>query len=530
MAEDIAAATRKGLGRAREETPGSPGEMAARLESWAREAGFDRVGVAGVEPVERGEVYLRWLGDGAHAGMGYLKNRVEARLEPERILEGARSVLCVAVQYEPLENRSTGEEGPPPDNDLWPGVAKYAHGRDYHNLMGKRLRKLARRIRDELPGTDTRWYVDTGPVLERELAARAGIGVQGKNTCLLSREGSWFLLGELFLTLELAPTAAPTAPLTDLCGRCTRCLDHCPTGALTEPYRLDSNLCISYWTIEHRGPVPEPMRAQIGEWVFGCDVCQDVCPWNIREQEPADHPDLQLPPERAELDLVRLLAMTEEEYRERFRGNAMKRARLEGLKRNAATVMGNRGEARYIEPLQRVLEEEDDPAVREHAAWALERIRERPAARISRMGTVTHLERRLESAPDVGFAFLFGSRGKGSQGSPRLDSDWDVAVWLDPSLSAEERFRRRLELIGQVEDAVVGAGERGKADVVVLNDAPPLLAHRALQGKRLFLRDPLRYVRFFVDTLGRSFDEQHWRDLDRRERRRRLAEGTFGRP
>lgn len=503
-----------------ERQPGSPGEMAARLESWALEAGFDRAGVAGVEPVERGEVYLRWLEDDAHAGMGYLRNRIEARLEPERILEGARSVLCVALQYEPLEGGpQTG--GPVPDNDLWPGVAKYAYGRDYHNLMGKRLKKLARRIRDELPGTDTRWYVDTGPVLERELAARAGIGVQGKNTCLLSRQGSWFLLGELFLTLELPPAA----PLTDLCGRCTRCLGHCPTGALTEPYRLDSNLCISYWTIEHRGAIPEPMREQIGEWVFGCDVCQDVCPWNVREQEPADHPDLHLPPRRAELDLIRLLAMTEGEYQERFRGNAMKRARLEGLKRNAATVMGNRREERYVEPLRRALEEETDPAVREHAAWALERIRS-PATMLP-MAVLTHLKERLGSASDVRFAFLFGSRGKDS---PRPDSDWDVAVWLDPSLSAEDRFRRRLELIGQVEDAVVGAGERGEADVVVLNDAPPLLAHRALQGKRLLLRDPVRYVRFFVDTLGRSFDEQHWRDLDRRERRRRLAEGTFGRP
>lgn len=383
MTKQIEAATRKDVGNlgepveepveegVGEKAPGSLGEMAARLESWALETGFDRAGVAGVEPVERGEVYLRWLKDGAQAGMEYLRNRIEARLEPERVLEGARSVLCVALQYEPLESPSLHGHEPVPDNDLWPGVARYARGRDYHNLMGKRLKKLARRIRDELPGTDTRWYVDTGPVLERELAARAGIGVQGKNTCLLSRQGSWFLLGELFLTLELAPAA----PLADLCGRCTRCLDHCPTGALTEPYRLDSNLCISYWTIEHRGAVPEAMREQIGEWVFGCDVCQDVCPWNIRKQEPAHHPDLHLPPERAELDLIRLMALSEEEYRERFRGNAMKRARLEGLKRNAATVMGNRGEARYVEPLRRAMEEESDPAVREHAAWALERIR-----------------------------------------------------------------------------------------------------------------------------------------------------------
>lgn len=338
---------------------------AERLKTWALEAGFDRAGIAGVEPIDRGDVFLRWLEDDGHAGMEYLRNRIEARLDPSRILEGARSVLCVALQYGPLD-----ESEDSPGNDLWPGVAKYAHGRDYHNRMGKGLRKLSRRVREEIPGTDTRWYVDTGPVLERELAARAGIGVQGKNTCLLSREGSWFLLGELFSTLDLTPDE----PLTDLCGRCTRCLDLCPTGALTEPYRLDSNLCISYWTIEHRGAIPEPMREAIGEWVFGCDVCQDVCPWNVREQEPVEDADLPLPPERAGLDLIRLLAMDEEEYQERFRGNAMKRARLEGLKRNAATVMGNRGETRYVEPLRRALEKEDDPAVREHAAWALEQI------------------------------------------------------------------------------------------------------------------------------------------------------------
>lgn len=349
-----------------------PRELAVRLKEWARQAGFDRSGVAGVEPVARGGVYLRWLEQGRHAGMGYLARRVEARLEPERILEGARSVLCVALQYHPLEPPQEGDavEGTP-GNDLWPGVARYARGRDYHNLMGKRLKKLARRIRQEFPGTDTRNYVDTGPVLERELAARAGLGVQGKNTCLLSRQGSWFLLGEIFTTLALPPDA----PLTDLCGRCTRCLDHCPTGALPRAYELDANRCISYWTIEHRGALPREMREEMGLWVFGCDICQEVCPWNVRqgwrEGEKADHPDLHLPPERAELDLLALLSLERQEYLERFRGNAMKRARLEGLKRNAATAMGNRREERYVPGLARALEEEEDAGVKAHAAWAL---------------------------------------------------------------------------------------------------------------------------------------------------------------
>ncbi len=340
-------------------------ETARKLKGWALDLGFDRAGVAGVEPSRHPSAFLRWLERGDQAGMEWMERRVEERLEPERILHGnARSVLCVALQYHPLADETE------PEGDLWPRVARYARGRDYHNLMGKRLRKLARRIRKELPGTETRWYVDTGPVLERELAARAGLGVAGKNTCLLSEEGSYFLLGEIFLNLELAPDQA----LTDLCGRCTRCLDHCPTGALPEPYRLDSTRCISYWTIEHRGPIPEGVREDLGDWVFGCDVCQEVCPWNVRPQGAAEHPDLRLPEERGELDLIQLLRLTEDEYRERFHGSPMQRARLDGLKRNAAVAMGNRGDVRYVPALQRCLEEEPEAMVRDHAAWALEQI------------------------------------------------------------------------------------------------------------------------------------------------------------
>lgn len=359
-------------------------ETSARLKRWAAEAGFDRAGVASLEPIERGGVYLRWLADGGHASMGYLAHRVEERLDPACVLAGARSVLCVAMVYHPLagdvaEDGAGGGAAAEPAGDLWPRVARYARGRDYHNLMGKRLRRLARRVRDELPGADTRAYVDTGPVLERELAARAGLGVAGKNTCLLSRDdGSWFLLGELFTTLDLAPDE----PLANLCGRCTRCLDACPTGALPEPYRLEAERCISYWTIEHRGAVPAAVRASLGDWVFGCDVCQEVCPWNLRWERradrggraPADHPDLRLSAERGRLDLAGLLGMGEVGYEETFRGSAMKRARLAGLKRNAAIAMGNRGEARYVAPLAAVLREEDDAVVRGAAAWALGRV------------------------------------------------------------------------------------------------------------------------------------------------------------
>jgi len=345
-----------------------PHATAELLKSWALEAGFDRAGVAELGPLEHGAALLRWLARGDQAGMEYLGRRVEARLDPSQVFPGARSVLCVALQYHPLEEDD-------PAGDLWPRVARYARGRDYHDVMGERLKALAARIGAAFPGCDSRPYVDTGPVLEREVAARAGLGAVGKHTLLLHPEaGSWFLLGELFLSLDLAPEA----PLADLCGSCTRCLEACPTGALPEPYRLDSNRCISYWTIEHRGPLPLAAREMVGDWVFGCDVCQEACPWN-RAPEGAVHAELELPAGRAELDLARLLLLPREEYVERFRGSAMKRAKLGGLQRNAAVAMGNRGDAAYAGPLAQALAE-GEPLVRGHAAWALGRIGG-PAAR-----------------------------------------------------------------------------------------------------------------------------------------------------
>lgn len=347
-----------------------PRETAARLERWALEAGFDRAGVAALEPSRQGTHLRRWLERGDHASMEWIGRRTEVRENPSRLLPGARSALCVTLQYHPL----VGEEEPA--GDLWPRVARYARGRDYHDVMGRRLKALAARIREAFPGCGTRPYVDTGPILERELAARAGLGSQGKNTMLLSREwGSWFLIGEILLTLELEPH--DPEPAADLCGHCTRCLDACPTGALAESYRLDSNRCISYWTIEHRGDLPPAAREMIGDWVFGCDVCQEVCPWNDKPRSgtprPGDHPELRLPPERAELDLAGLLELDREGYVERFQVSPMKRAKLEGLRRNAAVAMGHRGEVRYVPALARTLETAE-PMLRRHAAWALGRL------------------------------------------------------------------------------------------------------------------------------------------------------------
>jgi epoxyqueuosine reductase len=341
-----------------------PAERSELLKRWAREAGFDRAGVATLEPMARGEALLAWLERGDHAGMAWLERNTELRREPARLLPGARSVVCVALAYAP-------QEGAEPSGDLWPRVARYARGEDYHELFWRRLEALAERVRLAFPGTATRATADTAPVLERELAERAGLGWVGRHTLLLGRDvGSYFLLGELFTTLDLAPDP----PAADLCGRCRRCLDACPTGALPEPYRLDSRRCISYWTIEHRGEVPAAMRTQLGDWVFGCDLCQEACPYNRKSNLRAGDAAFALDEKRAALDLVGLLGLERERYAELFRGSALKRAKLGGLKRNAALAMGNRGEVRYVPALARALEADEDPVVRGHAAWALGRI------------------------------------------------------------------------------------------------------------------------------------------------------------
>jgi len=268
--------------------------------------------------------------------------------------------------------------------------------------MERRLRRLGDRVEAAFPGSRTRSYVDTGPILERELAESAGLGVTGKNTNLLHPEGgSWFLLGELLLTLDLEPDTG----IADLCGSCTACLDACPTGALPEPYRLDRRRCISYWTIEHRGTVPEEVRPLLGDWVFGCDICQEVCPVNA-EVAAATEPALELPAARRQLGLADLLGLSRDEYVERFRRSPMKRAKLEGLQRNAAMAMGNRRDSAYTEPLGRALREAS-ALVRGHAAWALGQIGGLAARRLLESA------RRDEADSEVGEAIETALGGPG---------------------------------------------------------------------------------------------------------------------
>ena len=301
---------------------------AARLKDAARRAGFDFAGVAALAPAATASAYRSWLARGDHAGMSWMERNVALRGDPRGLLPGAMSALVVGLRYAPLAD---GE----PDGDLWPRVARYARGRDYHHTLRERLRTVAAEAEAMLPDCRTRVCVDTAPLLEREVAARAGLGAVGKNTMLLHPEaGSWFLLGELLLTTELAPDT----PLADLCGDCTRCLDACPTGALAAPYRLDARRCLSYWTIEHRGEIPAPMHGHLRDWVFGCDVCQEACPWN-RRVDPIEREEFAVPAGRRALDLAGLLALDRAQYRARLGDSPLQRARLEGLRRNAGITL-----------------------------------------------------------------------------------------------------------------------------------------------------------------------------------------------
>jgi epoxyqueuosine reductase len=333
------------------------------LKAWALEAGFDRVGVATLASSANGEALRDWLDKGYQAGMQYLERNFDRRIDARSSLAGAKSVLCVALQYAPAADAA--EEG-----DLWPGVARYARGQDYHRVMEKRLRALGRRVEESFPGARTRSYVDTGPLLERELAACAGLGAVGKNTLLLHPEaGSYFLLGELLLTLDLEPDP----PIADLCGSCTACLDACPTGAFPAPFVLDSRRCISYLTIEHRGDIPAEMREQLEGWIFGCDICQEVCPWNA-DPTPARDAAFSTPESRRDLSLVELLGMSRDDYLEAFRGSPMKRARLDGLSRNAALALAHRRRSDAIDALLTAAADDREPVVAEHARWAAERL------------------------------------------------------------------------------------------------------------------------------------------------------------
>jgi epoxyqueuosine reductase len=346
-------------------TPALPShatELARLAKAHAYAIGFDLVGIAALGPAETSREFEAWLSEGRAGTMHYLERGAEKRRDSRLPLPGTTHAVVVALDYGGRE-----PSGP---------VARYARGDDYHDLMIERLRALHRWI-DEQQGSAVhgKAYVDTGPLLERDLARRAGLGWFGKNTMLVNPErGSFFFLGALVLDLELEPDAPFEA---DRCGTCTRCLDACPTGAITGPRQLDARRCISYLTIELRESIPEELREAIGDHLYGCDVCQEVCPWNVRFARtlPAGSPFATreaLASNDPRMLARELLAMSQEQMSASFKGSPMKRAKLRGLKRNACVVLGNVGTKDDVDVLRRAVDG-GEPVVREHAAWALAR-------------------------------------------------------------------------------------------------------------------------------------------------------------
>src|SRR5277367_1469133 len=366
----------------------------------ARDVGFDLCGVAPADAFPELAQYSTWVERG-HAGeMNYLRD--ERRVDPRLALEGARSLIVVALNYNSPQPYSTEQAGARDDDSPRGWISRYAWGDDYHEVLREKLNALVARMHEHWPEAfAARAYVDTGPVVERVAAKYAGLGWLAKNTCLINEElGSWLFLGVILTTLELEASLSPgELPAADLCGNCTLCLDACPTQAFAAPYVLDARRCISYLTIELRGAIPEALRPAMGNAVIGCDICQDVCPWNRKSpvtQLAAFQPrTIELPgqaksengKEKMENgatlyapELEWLASLSQGEFSQIFRGSAVKRAKWRGLVRNACVALGNSGiargsgaHARMVVLLER-LAACDDSLIAEHARWAMERL------------------------------------------------------------------------------------------------------------------------------------------------------------
>jgi epoxyqueuosine reductase len=345
--------------------------MSEWIKDYARALGFELVGIAPAQPPPHAESFLHWLAQGYAGAMEYLERTAHLRINPAELLPDARSAVVVGLNYAPAEL---------PDTDY--RIARYALGDDYHQVIRAKLETLLSAIQAVAPEAQGRICVDSAPVLERDLAWLAGLGWYGKNTCLINtHRGSYFFLGVLLLTLELEYDT----PAEGGCGTCRLCLDACPTGALTEPYTLDARKCISYLTIELRDSIPESYRAPMGEWLFGCDICQEVCPFNrprahqpLRAQ-PTQEPRLKPRPLPRLHDI---LTMDESQFADRFRSSAIKRAKWRGLIRNALIVAGNKGDP-TLRPLIERYCQHHDPVLRETAQWALARLATRTEDKVS---------------------------------------------------------------------------------------------------------------------------------------------------
>ncbi len=338
------------------------------IKRQAHNLGFQLVGVTTPDPPPHYAVYEGWLEAGRHGEMAYLASERarQRRADPHHILPECRSILVLGIRY----------PAPEEDEDRLPTggrVASYAWGEDYHDILAELLRQLVAFIETQVGNPiPNRWYTDTGPILERDLAQRAGLGWIGKNTCLIApHHGSYFFLAEVLLGIDLEPDQ-PFLP--DYCGSCTRCLEACPTACILPDRTLDASRCISYLTIELKGAIPPDLRQPMGTWVFGCDICQQVCPWNQRFAIPEGDPAFAPRPGVPSPDPARELALTPRDFNRKFKDSPVQRAKRRGYLRNAAVALGNRRNPATIPDLVNVLLGESEPLVRQHAAWALGQI------------------------------------------------------------------------------------------------------------------------------------------------------------
>lgn len=347
-------------------------QITSLVKQAAQAAGFELAGIAPVHEFGELDRFRQWIAAGRAGEMQYMEARDETgalkRASLRTNLPWVRSVIVCAINYNTAQPCSTEANDP---QRGW--IARYAWGqKDYHDAVMTRLRMVDKHLRDAVgasSGLQTRCYVDTGPLVERVYAKYAGVGWIGKNTCIISQKlGSWLFLGVILTSLELEPDL----PAPDRCGTCTRCIDACPTDALVAPYQLDSNRCISYLTIEKRGAIAEELRPFMGHEVFGCDICQDVCPWN-RKAPATDAPEFQPREGLVNPALEWLAEMTEEGFREKFRGSAVRRAKRGGLRRNAVIATGNSGDQRFARMLEK-LKADEDKVVAESAAWAAKKL------------------------------------------------------------------------------------------------------------------------------------------------------------
>ncbi len=341
--------------------------LTERIQHRAHELGFELVGITPAEQSQTIQRYRKWIDNGYAGEMGYLERHLPLKEDTRQLLQEAKSVISLAMNYYTKD---------PPDNlvkDPSRGqISRYAWGDDYHDIIRERLLELVEYIRNTAETEiKSRVFVDSGPVLEREFAQKAKLGWIGKNTNLINwRSGSWYFLAEVLVNLELEYDT--NEPLRGSCGTCTLCIEACPTDAIVEPNWLDSRLCISYLTIELRDSIPVELRPQMGNLIFGCDICQEVCPWNSKANsttEQAFHPrDGNLTPE-----LLSLVSMTQNEFSRRFKGSPIKRAKRRGFLRNVLIAIGNWGSQTAVPALKKALLD-DEPLIRGHAAWALGQI------------------------------------------------------------------------------------------------------------------------------------------------------------